>query len=103
MAQFELMSKIQTSGFQLSIDDAGGLIVTPASKLNDEQRLFIRTNKKRLIEEVLQNARELTQVEKWLRDIGETDQEIIDEVLGQCERVPEARGYYLKRSAEPSR
>ena len=33
----------------------------------------------------------------WLASIGERSQEIIDDVLAQCERSAEARGYYLRR------
>jgi len=33
----------------------------------------------------------------WLASIGERSQEIIDDVLSQCERSAEARDYYLRR------
>jgi len=33
----------------------------------------------------------------WLASIGERSQEVIDDVLSQCERSIEARGYYLRR------
>ena len=36
----------------------------------------------------------------WLTSIGERSQEVIDDVLSQCERSAEARGYYLGRAEE---
>jgi hypothetical protein len=36
----------------------------------------------------------------WLKHIGETDQAIIDEIIFACKNDPEARAYYVKRSAE---
>lgn len=54
---------------------------TPAkgTALTDEDRQRIRT---------------------WLDLIGETDPETIDEVLELCATKPDARAYYLRRSAE---
>ena len=53
------------------------------------------------LEHTLPDAR-LTVVEAaaivlWLASIGERSQEIIDDVLAQCERSAEARGYYLRQ------
>lgn len=37
-------------------------------------------------------------VGRWLADIGESDQETIDEVLTACRRDSEARAYFLGRA-----
>ncbi|MCL1860259.1 MAG: hypothetical protein FWG52_01815 [Proteobacteria bacterium] len=41
---------------------------------------------------------EVAAIRAWLASIGERSQEIIDDVLSQCERSAEARDYYLRRA-----
>ena len=96
------LSKIQEAGFKLSLID-GNLVIVPASKLTVEQRNFIRVNKPQIIDQLKKQAVQLTAIEKWMRDRGENDQDIIDETLNQCQRVPEAMVYFLKRVAELKR
>lgn len=43
------LSKIQSAGFNLSIENAGALGVAPASKLTNEQREFIRSHKAEIL------------------------------------------------------
>ncbi|MCL1825821.1 MAG: hypothetical protein FWG26_07780 [Betaproteobacteria bacterium] len=44
------------------------------------------------------SEKEAAAIVLWLASIGERSQEIIDDVLSQCERSAEARGYYLRRA-----
>jgi hypothetical protein len=44
------------------------------------------------------NAGEGAAIRVWLARIGECSPEIIDDVLTQCEKSAEARGYYLARA-----
>jgi hypothetical protein len=45
-------------------------------------------------------ASELRDIRAWLDRIGETDEEVIAEVLEKCRSDPEARRYYLCRATE---
>ena len=47
--------------------------------------------------------REETQLKGWLLHIGETDEEIIDDVVGRFRTDSDARIYFLKRSAEATK
>lgn len=49
MNSHQVLSKIQSAGFTIEAHD-GNLIVTPASKLTDAQRQFIRQHKADLLE-----------------------------------------------------
>ncbi|MCL1861028.1 MAG: hypothetical protein FWG52_05770 [Proteobacteria bacterium] len=43
---------------------------------------------------------EVVAIRAWLSSIGERSQEVIDDVLAQCEKSTEARGYYLRQTGE---
>jgi hypothetical protein len=104
--------EIRQCGFQVEFKD-GFIEVKPPSKLTDDQRKFIAANKSEIILELkaeldgkkivtpkpIKNW-QLSLIKKWLAHIGETDQELIDDVLEQCQADPEALAYFLKRHAE---
>jgi hypothetical protein len=46
------LSKIMAAGFDVSMNDTGGLVIVPASKLTQSQREFLKTHKAELIEEL---------------------------------------------------
>ncbi len=46
------LQKIQHAGFDLSISEAGALVVVPASKLTQEQREFLKAHKAEIIKEL---------------------------------------------------
>ena len=97
------LAKIQEAGFKVSLNEDGSLKIVPGSDISIEQRQFIKANKQRIIDELKVQSRELSAIEKWMRDRGETDQQIIDEIIDRCQKIPEARAYYLKRSVEQRR
>ncbi|MDD5460334.1 MAG: hypothetical protein PHG00_01675 [Methylococcales bacterium] len=44
--------KIMAAGFDVSMDDNGGFVIIPASKLTQQQREFLKTHKAEIIEEL---------------------------------------------------
>jgi hypothetical protein len=44
--------KIQQAGFDVSLTDAGGLAIAPASLLNDSQREFLKQHKSEIVKEL---------------------------------------------------
>ncbi|MGZ4993541.1 MAG: hypothetical protein ACXV8P_02520 [Methylobacter sp.] len=44
--------KIQQAGFEVSLTDAGGLAIAPASLLNDSQREFLKQHKAEIVDEL---------------------------------------------------
>ena len=44
--------KIESAGFNLSLKGNGNILITPFSKLTDEQRQFIRSHKAEILDEL---------------------------------------------------
>ncbi len=44
--------KIKQAGFEILINDTGGLEVKPSSKLTQAQREFLKSNKEQIIDEI---------------------------------------------------
>jgi hypothetical protein len=103
------LTKIRQAGFTLAVSE-GKLLVTPAKKLTDQQREFIKQHKAQIIAELKAaknddglSPQDKAAILRWLTFIGENNQEIIDDVLDYCSKNPEGLAYYLARSKEVDR
>lgn len=103
------LSIMTQSGFNVSLND-DKLIVSPSSKLTNEQRQFIRQHKPQIIAELKAakndaglSHQDRAAILRWLTYINENSQPIIDDVLDYCSENPEALMYYLARSKEVDR
>ena len=81
------LSKIRNAGFTVSLT-ANNLVISPASNLTPDQRVFLKQHKAEIISElqqqsILSNADQQTILD-YLVAIDETDPVIIDEVLEVC-------------------
>jgi hypothetical protein len=93
------LTKIRGKGFTVSIRD-DGLVITPAENLTESQRDFLKANKALIIDELIQEQLLIPKHKAGLKPehrqklldymqfIGEEDQGMIDEYLGECERDP---------------
>ncbi|MGH8549770.1 MAG: hypothetical protein ACRERU_14440 [Methylococcales bacterium] len=85
--------KIQKAGFQITLIDEDKMLVSPASKLTDTRREFIRRHKPELIEWL----RDEQCIRDWLMHIEEADESIIRETIDRCRVDRETRAYFLMR------
>lgn len=46
------LAKIKQAGFDVSLNDAGSLVIVPASKLTQSQREFLKSHKAQIIDEI---------------------------------------------------
>jgi hypothetical protein len=98
------LAKIKDAGFSIKLV-GDKLSIIPASKLNTEQREFLKSHKTEIVgelknEQAANDSVNLEPIEKWQVWIGEDDQEIIDEVLTKCRADSETLEYFLMRATE---
>ncbi len=99
-----LAEKITKAGISLTVE--GGKLVAEG-ELTDEQRQFIRANKKIIMAELKaandpapMTPDQEAAIRVWLGHIKETNLVTIGEILERCDRDIEARAYFLERSNE---
>lgn len=102
----DALYKIKAAGFTLNLV-GDSFQITPASRLTTSQREFLKAHKAEIIQEQSVNCANSSiskndeqTILTWLRLIGETNKENIEEVLQQCQTEPGALEYFLKRSTE---
>jgi hypothetical protein len=96
------LSKIRRAGFDITVED-GDLIISPFSKLQPNQLEFLKQHKAEIIQELKKpdlSGTDKAAILRWLHYIGENNQKIIDEVMGQCRSDPKALAYFFGRSRE---
>jgi hypothetical protein len=99
----DALSAIRKAGFCVALSETETILISPASKLTQEQIEFIKSHKTQIIRELKQAANDpadLESIEKWLALIGEGDKKIIDETLELCRTDSEALEYFLMRATE---
>ena len=102
------LAKIRNAGFELWVKDNGNIGIRPFNALTPQQLEFLKVHKVEIIAELAANdapsprlnPKDRAAILAWLHSIGETNQEIIDDVLDYCAGNPEALAYYLKRAEE---
>jgi hypothetical protein len=94
------LNKIRAAGFAIGLTEAGDIAITPAPKLTQRQREFLKSHKAALVQEL--KAEPLTPDEfiiiNWLTYLGEKDQTIIDEILERCRADPDELAHFLIRA-----
>ncbi|MGH8547252.1 MAG: hypothetical protein ACRERU_01355 [Methylococcales bacterium] len=88
-----VMFKIHETNFEIMLAGENALQVSPASRLTDAHREYIRKHKLALIDWLVAEKR----IRDWLARIGETGPDIIGETVGRCRADPEVRAYFLTR------
>jgi len=91
------LSKIESAGFNVSLV-GGNLAVSPASNLTQPQKEFLRSHKAEITRELKAVTLSETDRQKilfYLDSIGETDQDIINDLLTECGRNPDALAWAL--------
>lgn len=99
MKAASIVNQAAAHGVRLSLSPEG--LIKAAGEESAVKRWLpiIRDNKLAIIAEL----QGLTCVLAWLEHIGETDPEIVADVLNRCRLDPEARAYFLKRAKEVGR
>jgi beta-phosphoglucomutase-like phosphatase (HAD superfamily) len=97
--------KIRQAGFDVSLTEAGGLAIVPASQLTQSWREFLKSHKAEIIDDLKTepmtvSAQDKQKILAWFAHIGETDQIDIAQTLELCGADPDALAYYLKRSED---
>ena len=95
-----LIQKMRMSGIALQ-PEGKNLRVRSKLPLTDKQHNYIVRNKAEIIRYLEHmTPSEEKAIRSWCTFIGEQNQELIDEVLARCNKIIDARRYFLKRSEE---
>jgi hypothetical protein len=106
------LSKIREAGFCIEIRDGEKLAVNPVEKLTESQRDFLKANKSKIIDELIQEQLLIPKHKTGLKPehrqklldymafIDETDNDMIDEYLSECENNPLILQHQLEYIAE---
>lgn len=103
MTPATIIKDAMADGVELTPSVAGTLKVRGEQEAVNRWLPIIRERKAGVIKALLESSActgELNAIRAWLTYIGENDPEIINAVLDGCRTDPEARAYYLRRSAE---
>lgn len=82
MNVFTLIERLKANGIELRIDDGVNIIVTPADRLTDVDRYWIRTLKRDLLKPL--PAEILGVLNAWLDSIEESDPELRRDYIYRC-------------------
>lgn len=99
-----LIQKIESLGVSLAADGNDLLISGNTRALTKHQIEWLKNNKPKIMK-LISNIEPMNRAEEkairtWCSYIGEQDPELIEEVLSRCDKVIDARHYFLKRSKE---
>ena len=99
-----LIQKIESLGVTLRADGDDLVITGNTRALTKHQIEWLKNNKPKILT-IIRNHKPLSPVEEkairaWCSYIGEQDPELIEEVLSRCDKVIDARRYFLMRSKE---
>lgn len=104
--------RIREAGFAVEASaDGRHVLIQPADKLDDKRNAYIVANKAAILAELAEEqgicvdvpawtVANRNAVMQWLDSIGETNPDIIEEVLGRCARFEAPREYFLMRAGE---
>lgn len=97
------LQKIREAGFNIALK-GDALAISPASALTQNQREFLKQHKAEIVYELQVESTHLFQLDKakilaYMEAIGESDKEIIAEVLYECARNPD-KLYWLLNWAD---
>ena len=107
------LNRIRNAGYSLILCE-DGFEISPASKLNQFQRDFLKLHKAQLIYELKEqasissqspiaadalSANDLQLIMDYLMAIAETDQEMIDELIDHCKNDKKTLEYTLEKAS----
>ncbi len=99
-----LIQKIESLGVNLEAEGDELVVTGNTGALTGDQIQWLKENKSRILTMIC-NIEPMTRSEEkairtWCGYIGEQDSELIEEILSRCDKVIDARRYFLGRSKE---